>query len=101
MKLVLAAIVLFIAGTFLGSRFLAIPLRSFSVDNQGNQHCAGLRHGEHFEVFCLSTERPAGESLSRNADKWARETGQRFLPPPQRQLRPASEDYRAPWYGER
>lgn len=70
-RLVLAVALALIVGTFLGSRFLAVPLRTFSVDREGNQHCSGLRHGEHFEVFCLSVERPWGESASRDLDEWA------------------------------
>jgi hypothetical protein len=64
-----------ITGAFLGSHTFQVPLRAFSVDNLGNQHCSGLRHGERFEVFCLSTERPREQT-----GRW-----------------PAGEDYRAPW----
>ena len=101
MKLALIAAALFLAGLLLGSRFVSIPLRTFSVDSQGNQHCSGLRHGEHFEVFCLSTERPAGESMNRDLDRNLTSLGNRLLPPQYRRPVPASEDYRAPWYGER
>lgn len=101
MKLAFIAATIFIAGLFLGGHFTAVPLRAFSVDHEGNQHCSGLRHGEHFEVFCLSTERPAGESMNRNLDRQLTAFGNRFLPPNYRRPVPASEDYRAPWYGER
>jgi len=79
-----------LAGSFLGSRFFSVPLRAFSVDNLGNQHCSGLRHGEHFEVFCLSTDRPTGESFGRNADRGiTRALGRKTVP--------STEDRRAPW----
>jgi hypothetical protein len=80
-----------LAGSFLGSRFFAVPLRAFSVDSKGNQHCSGLRHGEHFEVFCLSTERPWKESAGRNIDRMAQEWA------PGRRTVPSMEDHRAPW----
>jgi len=87
----IAVAVALVAGTLLGSRCLAVPLRTFSVDAQGNQHCSGLRHGENFEVFCLSTNRPWGESAPRNVDRASRE----WIPPPRRT--PSTEDRRAPW----
>jgi hypothetical protein len=100
-KILIAALTALVLGTFLGSRFLAVPLRTFSVDSQGNQHCAGLRHGEKFEVFCLSTERPWGESAPRDVDR------ELYPPPPGyrqnvsqylvRRPVPAAEDHRAPW----
>ena len=80
-----------IAGSFLGSRLFSVPLRAFSVDSLGNQHCSGLRHGEHFEVFCLSTERPYNESAGRNLDKMAQGWG------PGRRTAPSTEDRPAPW----
>lgn len=96
MKLILIAIAIFAAGALLGSHTYSVPLRSFSVDSQGNQHCSGLRHNERFEVFCLSTERPLRESWNRDLDRQLTQLGRRMLPP-----QPAAEDYRAPWYGER
>lgn len=89
MKTVLIAALAGLAGTFLGGHLFAVPLRTFSVDPQGNQHCSGLRHGESFEVFCLSTQRPLGESLNRDLDR-------RFYPPRPRRV-PSSEDVRVPW----
>ena len=88
MKALLAVAASGLLGTFLGAHFFAVPLRTFSVDNLGNQHCSGLRHGESFEVFCLSTDRPAGESANRNVDKAVT----KFL-----KKHPVREDLRVPW----
>lgn len=87
MKTILIAFAIFIAGALLGSHTYSVPLRTFSVDSQGNQHCQGLRHNEKFEVFCLSTERPMGESWNRDFNRALAK-----LPG-----RPAAEDVRAPW----
>jgi hypothetical protein len=92
MKTILGGMILVLFGGFLGAHFFAVPLRTFSVDPQGNQHCSGLRHGESFEVFCLSTQRPLGESAGRNVD--------RKLYPPRKRI-PSAEDYRAPWQAPR
>lgn len=103
-KIVFAILVSLGVGTLLGSRCVAVPLRTFSVDSQGNQHCAGLRHGEKFEVFCLSTDRPWGESMPRDLDReiFPREIPPRppYQPSPTQYTTkrfPAAEDYRAPW----
>lgn len=87
MKLTLIVALAGIVGMFAGAHFFSVPLRTFAVDAQGNQHCSGLRHGESFEVFCLSTERPMGESANRNLDRIV--NGRRHTP--------AAEDYRAPF----
>jgi hypothetical protein len=92
MRTIIAVLAALLLGAFLGGHFFAVPLRAFSVDREGNQHCSGLRHGESFEVFCLSTERPLGESMNRNVD--------RRLYPPRRRV-PSAEDYRAPWQAPR
>jgi hypothetical protein len=76
MKTILIIVGALALGAYLGASTYSVPLRTFSVDNLGNQHCQGLRHGEKFEVFCLSTER-------------AREQTGRYWP--------STEDHRAPW----